>query len=139
MTAPVVPDFILNLFKNEIKKINLTIIENLCKIYNIDIDEAKLKLQDSLNINFELNKNEKLHFTTKQKELPTEDRCIARLFIKKDIEITQCSRRKKDCDFCKKHKKMNIEGRLKYGTINEEKPSEISDTKLNKIKKKSIL
>lgn len=139
MTAPVVPDFILNLFKNEIKKINLTIIENLCKIYNIDIDEAKLKLQDSLNINFELNKNEKLHFTTKQKELPTEDRCIARLFIKKNIEITQCSRRKKDCDFCKKHKKMNIEGRLKYGTINEEKPSEISDTKLNKIKKKSIL
>jgi hypothetical protein len=139
MTAPVVPDFVLNLFKNEIKKINLIIIENLCKIYKIDIDDAKLKLEDSLNMNFELNKNDKLQFTTKQKELPVEDRCIARLFYKKQLEVTQCSRRKKNCEFCKKHDKMNIEGRLKYGTINEEKPAEISETQLLKLKKKSIL
>ncbi len=139
MKAPVITDFIINLFKNEIKKINLTIVENLCKIYNIDIDDAKLKLQDSLNINFELNKNDKLQFITKQKELPVEDRCIARLFVKKNLEITQCSRRKKNCEFCKKHNKMNNEGRLKYGTIEDEKPIELSTPVLNKIKKKSII
>lgn len=138
MTAPIVPDFILELFKNEIKKINLGLLEEICKTYDIDINEAKTKLQDSLNINFDLNKNEKIKIVNKQKELPSEERCIARLFRKKDMEVFQCSRRKKECDFCKKHEKMNDEDRLKYGTINDDVPEALSEKKLIKIKKKTI-
>jgi len=139
MTTPIVPDFILELFKNEIKKINLGLLEEMCKTYNIDIDEAKTKLKDSLNINFDLNKNEKIKIVNKQKELPSEERCIARLFRKKDMEVFQCSRRKKECDFCKKHEKMYDEDRLKYGTINDDIPEALSEKKLIKIKKKTII
>jgi ribosomal protein S17E len=139
MTAPIVPDFILNLFKNEIKKINISILEKFCKEFTINFDEAKIKLKDSLNIDFDLVNNEKIKVVNKQKELPSEDRCIARLFRKKDMEVNQCSRKKKDCDFCKRHEKMNDENRLKYGTINDEIPEEISEKKLNKIKKKNII
>jgi hypothetical protein len=139
MTTPIVPDFILELFKNEIKKINLGLLEEMCKTYNIDIEEAKTKLKDSLNINFDLNKNEKIKIVNKQKELPSEERCIARLFRKKDMEVFQCSRRKKECDFCKKHEKMYDEDRLKYGTINDDIPEALSEKKLIKIKKKTII
>ena len=139
MTTPIVPDFILELFKNEIKKINLGLLEEMCKTYSIDIEEAKTKLKDSLNINFDLNKNEKIKIVNKQKELPSEERCIARLFRKKDMEVFQCSRRKKECDFCKKHEKMYDEDRLKYGTINDDIPEALSEKKLIKIKKKTII
>jgi len=139
MTTPIVPDFILELFKNEIKKINLDLLEEICKTYDINIEDAKNKLKDSLNINFELNKNEKIKIVNKQKELPTVERCVARLFRKKELEIVQCSRRKKNCEFCKKHEKMYDEDRLKYGTINDDVPEELSEKKLIKIKKKTII
>ena len=44
MTTPIVPDFILELFKNEIKKINLSLLEEMCKTYSIDINEAKTRV-----------------------------------------------------------------------------------------------
>jgi len=139
MTTPIIPDFILDLFKDEIKKINLVLLEEMCKIYNIDIDDAKLKLQDSLNINFKLKNNEKIKILKKRKDTPSEERCIARLFRKSELIILQCNCKKKEGDFCKRHLKMENERRLKYGTINDEIPEELSDENLKKIKKKSIV
>lgn len=137
MTTPCIPDFILLLFQNEIKKINLIFLENICKEYNIDFNEAKNKFKD---INFELTNIEQIKIVKKQKEHPSEIRCIARVYKQKDLEVIQCTRRKGiDCNFCKRHNDMYLEKRLKYGTINDEIPIEISSSILSKKKKYSII
>lgn len=139
MTTPLIPDFVLSLFQNEIIRINSDLLKKTCDIYNIDFEDAKNKLKKELHITFQIKQNEKIAIVKKQKIVEPAERCIARVFRKKDIEVLQCTRRKKDCDFCKRHETMFNEKRLKYGTIHEEIPHEISPTVLNKIKKNKII
>lgn len=140
MTTPVVPELIFNLFKNEIIKINLTLLTSICSLYNIDVEEAKNRLKKELNLDLEIDKLLKIQIVKKQKEVNKEERCIARIYRPKDIEVSQCHRKMIDgCDFCKRHKKMSDEGRLKYGTIHTAVPKEISSPILNKKKKVALL
>lgn len=136
MTTPCVPDFILNLFQNEIRKINLQMLEKFCKVFNVDIEDAKIKLKDQLNIVFEPVKNEIVTIVKKQKEIDPDKRCNARVLRK--YEMGQCSRKKiEDCIFCKKHQKMNDAGKLKYSTIDSPVPKDIKD-KLENRKKYNV-
>ncbi len=141
MTTPMIPDFILKLFQNEINKINTNLLVHFCALFKVDIEDAKNKLKNDLNISLELDKNEKIKIVKKHKEAPSEERCCARVYRPKDLEVCQCPRRRaNECgDFCKRHKKMHDEGRLKYGTISQTVPTEISPTVLNKKKKVTLL
>lgn len=140
MTTPCLPDYILVLFQNELKPIILKVVENMCLEYKIDLDDAKIKLKDSLNINFEITNIDKIKITKKQKEHSADIRCIARIYKAHDIEIVQCTRKKgNDCEYCKKHNIMNEENRLKYGNINEPLDDFISESVLSKKKKNSII
>jgi len=141
MTTPIIPDFILKLFQNEINKININLLINFCKLFKVDLEDAKDKLKNELNISLDIDKNEKIKIVKKHKEAPKEERCCARVYRQKELEVGQCPRKHADgCgDFCKRHKKMNDEGRLKYGTISQAIPQELSATVLNKKKKITLL
>jgi hypothetical protein len=149
MTCPLIPHFIFKMFEKEVVKINITIIEKICRLYNLDIDEVKSQLTQDININFniideniEQVKIIKKHVNNKtdnEQEIEKEKiLCDARIYNASDLVVKQCSRsRMKDCNFCKLHQRLHEEGNLKYGTINDEKPECISTAKLNmKVKRK---
>jgi hypothetical protein len=64
--------------------------------------------------------------------------CEARVFIAADLIVKQCSRPKLEGgNLCKLHQRLKNEGKLKYGTMQEEKPACISTAKLNmKVRRK---
>ena len=64
--------------------------------------------------------------------------CEARVFVASDLIVKQCSRPKLEGgDLCKLHQRLKNEGKLKYGTVQEEKPACISTAKLNmKVRRK---
>lgn len=137
MTTPLIPEAIFGLFKDEIKKINTVVVTRLCGLYGLDVNDALQKLDEKANISLVLENTEVIKLVKKKKELETGERCIARLYKKKEMDLVQCSRRYMEggC-FCKLHQRMHDQGRLKYGTVNEDKPEEVSTPKL--IKKKKI-
>lgn len=139
MTAPLIPDTIFKLFQNELTNVNLIFLEKVCKLYNLNLEEAKAKLSKELKLSFEIS-DVKMKIVKPQKLPNDEERCMARIFRKKDLEVLQCTRRKgKECEFCKRHQKMHVEGRLKYGSIDEPVPKEISPETLKTKKKKSLM
>lgn len=139
MTAPLIPEAVFKLFQNELTNINLIFLEKVCKVYKLDIEEAKAKLSKELKLSFEIS-DVKVKIVKQQKLPDDEERCMARIFRKKDLEVMQCTRRKgKECHFCKRHQNMNMEGRLKYGTMNDPVPKEISPEVLKTKNKKSLM
>jgi hypothetical protein len=139
MTTPFIPELIFGLFQDEIKKINVVYVSKVCSLYGIDFNDAMKKLECDADMGLTLTNTEKIRLVKKQKEPEPHERCIARVYRKKELEVLQCSRRHQ-CGagmvFCKRHQTMHDEGRLKYGTISEEKPSEVTSPVL--IKKKKI-
>jgi hypothetical protein len=167
MTCPLVPEFILDMFEREVTKINTVIVEKMCQMYDIDVKEAKERLSKELSINFNIvhedieqikivkkhqnkakpNKVNDGEGSSKDMEEandgePTENtqgtQCEARVFVSSDLVVKQCSRSKMaESNLCKLHQRLKDEGKLKYGTINEEKPACISTAKLNtKVRRK---
>lgn len=132
MTTPVVPDFILTLFQNEINKIAGGILEKVCKLYKLDIDEVKKRLKDEMRIDVSISSNERIKVVKTQAVLPPEERCIARVFHRADLCLIQCSRRHcPNAQFCKRHQKMIDIAPLPYGTVKEPVPK----TVVNRLKK----
>ena len=136
MTTPVVPDFILGLFQNEINKINTELLQKVCKIYEIDFEDVTKKLKDEFKVNLVLNKDERVKIVKTRPELQPCDRCIARLFKRSDLDLVQCTlRHYPDQSFCKRHQIMHDNGTLKYGTINDEETGKevFKDRKTSKL------
>jgi hypothetical protein len=131
MTTPIIPEFILKLFQTEVSKIVDKEIEKLCKIYDIDFEEAKKKLG---NTEIKMTTDPGFKIVRNQKKIPPkQERCIARMFH--GLEIKQCTRAK--CNkkgFCGLH----INTQLRYGTINDPLPNELRPEVLNEKKKNSI-
>lgn len=133
MTTPIVPDFILGLFQNEINKINLDLLEKVCQIYNINYEEAIERLKNELKVNIILNKDERIKIIKTRPELDPNDRCIARCFKRCDLDLVQCSlRHYPDKDFCKRHQNMFDNGTLKFGTINDKIKEKEPKTKVKR-------
>lgn len=143
MTSVIIPEFVLQMFEKEVTKINLNIIKILCEEYHLDEDDVKQKLQDKININFNIIHEdiEQIKIVKKHEQKSkqsSEEQCDARVYLQNDLVVKQCSRpRLPECNLCKIHQKLKDEGKLKYGTIHDEKPECISTEKLNaKIRRK---
>lgn len=54
MTSVIIPDFILKIFEKEITKINVQVVEVMCKKFNINVEDAKQMLAKELKINFNI-------------------------------------------------------------------------------------
>lgn len=137
-TTPIIPDFIFELFQNEIKKINMLFLKKICEHYHINFEEAKMYVEKDLKFSLELSNMEQIKIVKKQKLLDPEERCIARVYNNKEMHVYQCTRKKYDCDFCKRHKKMNDKDGLKHGTIKDSLPGELIPKELKKLKKYNI-
>ena len=129
MTTPVLPEFILKLFQNEINKIVKGEIVKVCKIYELDYEEVKTKLK-----HVELDMTDTPGFRLFKKHetfAPKHERCQARLLH--SLEIKQCSRSCKHGDdkLCKKHLQMKENKKLKYGLITDDLPDELRPEVLN--------
>jgi len=136
MTTPLIPDFILKLFQDEIRKVTSLMLEKFCQVFEIDLDEAKARLKNELNIELELTANPYIKIIKKQKQLEPSERCIANVFHKERLELCQCSRRKlfDDSKMCKRHHRMWADDRLQHGTIEDEKEGDVKK-KVLKLKK----
>lgn len=132
MTTPIIPDSIIQLFANEIYKINLKVADTICAKYHLDPVEVKETLKKELQVTLNIVPYEQLNIKIVQKRsyglnTPPELRCEGRVYHKDKNELTQCIRKKKiDC-YCSYHSK-----KLPYGNINEEAPI-LKDIKKNKI------
>jgi hypothetical protein len=146
MTCAIVPDFILKMFEREIAKIVERVVVKMCDEYDIDIEDAKTKLKDSLDIDLQVvNADiEQVKIVKKNSASTTKtevgaNTCEARLFIQSELVVRQCSRSKLDnCRFCKTHQKQFDSNSLKWGTIHDDKPDEISTAKLKQKMKKTL-
>lgn len=131
MTAPIIPEFILQLFQNEVNEIVRKQVSKVCEMYKLDLDEVQnrlglIELECTETPGFRLMKK-------KESFAPPEERCTARMLH--DLEIKQCSKRKfGDTHLCRKHGGMN----LKYGTIHDPLPDELRPEVLNQKKKNKI-
>ncbi len=143
MTTPIVPDFILSLFQNEISKINLELLEKVCKLYKIDMTEAVKRLKDELRVELIITKDERIKIVRTRPELDPSERCIAIVYKHSILDHVQCSlRHQSEKQFCKRHQNMNDNGNLKYGTIHEKcssKPETKTKTETEtKVKRKLV-
>jgi hypothetical protein len=123
MTTPIVTESIVQLFANEIYKINLRVAEVICTKYNLDINEVSETLKEQLNVTLNIVPEEEQKVKIVQKrsygmKTPTELRCEARTYHKDKNEYSQCIRKKneKNC-YCKYHQE-----KLPFGNINQEAP-----------------
>jgi hypothetical protein len=125
MTTPILPDFILKLFQNEINTVVHSEIAKICKLYDLDLDEVTeklghVKLDVTATPGFRIRKN------NNQNIPPKELRCCARMVH--DLEVKQCSRNKYGkLTMCRGHDKMKRENKLKYGSIHDPLPDELND------------
>jgi hypothetical protein len=159
MTSPIIPDFILKLFEQEVTKVNLSVVEVLCNHFSIDINEAKAVVEKNCGLRFNVigesiehikivksTKPKKVSETKQDKACDSDVKqnianncCDARIFLANDLVVRQCSRSKLvGSNFCKMHQQKVESGKLKYGTIHEDKPEEISTPKLRSKIKRNI-
>jgi hypothetical protein len=146
MTCAIVPDFILKMFEREIAKVVERVVVKMCDEYEIDIEDAKNKLKDSLDIDLQVVNSDieqvkivKKYSASASKTEVGATTCEARLFIQSELVVRQCSRSKLDnYRFCKTHQKQFDSNSLKWGTIHDDKPDEISTAKLKQKMKKTL-
>lgn len=151
MTSVIIPDFILKLFEKEISKVIEQVVEKMCDEYDIDVNDAKNRLKHALNVNLDIVDEEVEHVkivkkhsqaTANNQDGVKQDPatiCEARLFIQSQLAVRQCSRSKlANCRFCGIHQKLFEQNKLKWGTMNDEKPEEISTAKLKQKVKKTL-
>lgn len=146
MTCAIIPDFILKMFEKEIAKVVERVVVHMCNEYSIDVEDAKSKLKDHLDINLHVVDSEieqvkivKKYNASSSKTEPGANTCEARLFIQSELAVRQCSRSKlENCRFCKTHQKQFDSNTLKWGTIHDQKPDEISTAKLKQKVKKTL-
>jgi hypothetical protein len=133
MTTPIIPDSIIQLFANEIYKINLKVADAICKKYNLDPNEVKETLKDELQVSLDIIPSEQLNVKVVQKrsygtKTPPELRCEGRVYHKDKNEYSQCIRKKSnDCCYCYYHSE-----NLPFGNINDKEPP------LKEVKKRGV-
>jgi hypothetical protein len=133
MTTPIIPEFIVELFANEIYKINIRMVDIICTKYNLNVDDVKQTLEKELKISLTIDPSKTIIKLIKKNKYGSkttkENRCQGRVYHKDDNEYVQCSRKKfENTSCCKTHN-----CKQPYGNINDPEPE------LKEKKKKSIL
>lgn len=118
MTTPLVPDFVINMFENELRGIIMTVIDTLSKDFSIDREVAIKKVQRKLGMSLTIVKEDEeviRIIKAKPRKVPNEhQRCLAR--VAKNGMLDQCSFQKlSKSDFCKRH----ACNHAKYGIVGD--------------------
>lgn len=111
-----IPDYVLTLYENEIRKIVKRVLSRVSDEYKICNQELESKVSDIISLKLVSEDFETVTITKKncKQPVPEEDRCIARL--KRNGLFSQCKRNHKGSEtfLCPLHSK-----RLPLGTIND--------------------
>jgi hypothetical protein len=127
MTSVLVPDFIINLYEDETKKVIHQVLDHLCDRYNLKKTEVVDGVEKNINMKLEIIPETKEDLVIVKRvprtPPPEGERCIARL--KKNGAFCQCGFRvKNNPDYCTRHFNAFKEDKLKYDTVNDELPVE---------------
>lgn len=122
MTSIELPKFVIGIFQNEVNKIKINLIKQICKDFYLDEEELIKEYICDINL---INKNlENIQIVKKNNynsELSNDDRCLARIY--NNGKGARCKRSKNCNGLCTLHNNiLNRNGKLKYGYINKPKP-----------------
>jgi hypothetical protein len=111
MTTPIIPESIIQLFANEINKINEKVVKLISNKYKLNEDELNELVRKELNLTIIPEEEQKYKLVKAKvngKNTKLEDRCEGKVYDKEKQEYRQCIRRKKiDC-YCKTHSKKKL-------------------------------
>lgn len=116
MTTPLIPDFIVSLYQNEVNAIVKRVLKQVVKKYQLPEDEVLGLAFQKLQIIPETEEKIRIIKSKPRKLLESNERCMARVKAT-DGTYSQCKFRFKDaeCKFCKRHQTKPS----KYGSIND--------------------
>lgn len=121
MTTPMIPEFILTLYENEVRAIVKKVNVAISKEYNLNVIDLNNLVEEKVGLKLAIipEEFENIKIVKKKcKNIDPEIRCIAR--IKKDGLFCQCSAKFKEDKICGKH----LKSKMIYGTINDPLPEE---------------
>ena len=130
-----IPDFIIGLYENEIRKVVEKAIDAIVDKFGLDADLVRKTVEARIEMSLELVPEETETFKvvkkTPTKSLPdAQNRCIALLSTG-----CQCTIRHHSCAdnrLCARHARlMEMDESLKFGTVNDPKLASRSKKKLN--------
>lgn len=135
MTTPILPEFVLRLFQEEIDKVVKEELQKVCVVYKLDYEDVCKKIG---RVELEPTKQPGFRIIKKNETFaPKEVRCAARMLH--DLEVKQCSKKRCDCStLCARHLNMQRNDRLKYGTIDDPLPDELRPEILDEKRKSKI-
>lgn len=119
MTTPMIPDYIITLYENEIRKVVRSVLTVVSEDYNLNLKELEAKASNIIRLELIPEEFENISITKKKGNIKIDDanRCIARM--KKNGIFVQCTRTGKPNQMCKTHSKKHA-----FGTINDPLPEE---------------
>lgn len=134
MTTPLVPSFIAKLFEEEVKKIQVDVVYRICEMFALDEHEV-LESLDIRSVEFH---NTQVKIVKKRETAygskTDTDKCIARVYDVYQHEFHQCKKsRISGCKFCKLHRGLRQKNALKWDTINDPLPKEITMKHVQKL------
>jgi hypothetical protein len=124
MTTPIMPDFIADMFNEEIRRIQEDVVERICKDFGLDKAKVMEKLgMDKPYVQFSGMRFKILrYYDTPYGSKVKKDKCIARIHNAADNTLHQCKKSQSCEEFCKGHyDKKNTSG-LNWGTIHDPIP-----------------
>lgn len=126
MTAAIVPEFLLCLLEKEIANVSLDIAKFICDDYDLPYDDVCKKISKHICIELDVdqqNTYKLTKMTVRRNKISADKQCKANMFHKDHKCVTQCTLPYIDASkFCKKHKRMEREGRLRFGTVTQPLP-----------------
>ena len=135
MTTPLMPDFIADLFNEEIAKIREEIVDRICNDFGLD----KIVVMKKLGLDKPIVKFSGMHFKIlKFYETPYgskngKAKCIARIHNASENTLHQCKKSQKKEGFCLTHYEKNKTTGLNWGTIHDAIPDNVKQSQSTKI------
>lgn len=122
MTAPMIPDYVLTLYENEIRKIVKKCIARISEENSLSAADLENQVADIISLKIVSEDFEKVTITKKiaKKVVSDENRCVGRM--KRQGVFAQCTRCGKDVDgelLCKSHTK-----KTPWGKVTDPPPAE---------------
>ena len=129
MTSVELPNFVIGIFQNEVNKIKINLIKQICKDFYLDEEELiKEYTCDVKLINKNLENIQIIKKNNYNSELSNNDRCFARVY--NNGKGARCKRSKNNNNLCTLHNNLLIKnGDLKYGYIDKPRPKGIFPNK----------
>jgi len=122
MTTPLIPDFVINMFENEIRGIIKQVIDVGVEHFGVDENEFKKRVEKKVGMKLTLVTEDTeivRILKTKPRKLPAdEDRCLARVLKCGMYDRCKFHKHEDNDHVCKKHMKCT-----KYGLIIDQETS----------------